>query len=141
VNAILALAIVVGAAQAPQVSDPFMTDRVAGPLGKELDTRLKRFTRYGFSGTVLVVRRNRVVLLKGYGLANIERGIPNTGATRFEMNSMTKMFTGVAILQLAAGGHLRLRDPVARYLRDLPPSKQGATIEQLGAHTSCLVVK
>lgn len=80
---------------------------MVGPLGARLDSELTRFSEYGFSGTVLVARRGRIVLLKGYGLADVERGIPNTAAARFEMNSMTKMFTGAAILQLAAQGRLR----------------------------------
>jgi len=80
-----------------------------------------------------------LLLLKGYGLADVEHGILNTAATRFEMNSMTKMFTGAAILQLAAQGRLRLSDPIARYLDGFPPMKQRATIEQLATHTAGLI--
>jgi len=90
---------------------------------------------------VLVVRDRRIVLLKGYGLADVERRVPNTAATRFEMNSMTKMFTAAALLQLAARGWLRLDDPVARWLPGLPPEKRGATLEQLAMHTAGLIVE
>ena len=90
---------------------------------------------------MLVVRDSQIVLVKGYGLADVDRGVRNTAATRFEMNSMTKMFTGVAVLQLAAQGRLRLSDPVARYLGGFPRAKQAATIEQLATHTSGLIVK
>jgi len=51
-----------------------------------------------------VARDRRIVLLKGYGSADAARGVRNSAPTRFEMNSMTKMFTGVSILQLAARG-------------------------------------
>src|SRR5437762_5426166 len=57
--------------------------------GAQLDSQLTRFSDSGFSGAVLVVRDRHIVLLKGYGLADAERGIRNTPATRFEMNSMT----------------------------------------------------
>ena len=111
-----------------------------GSLGAEIDSQLTRFAAYGFAGAVLVVRDGRIVLLKGYGQADVARRIPNTPATRFEMNSMTKMFTGAAILQLAGEGRLDLGAPIARYVPGLPPAKQGATIEQLAAHTSGLIV-
>jgi CubicO group peptidase (beta-lactamase class C family) len=56
------------------------------------------------------------------------------------MNSMTKMLTGVAILQLAAAGRVQLDAPVGRYLGDFPAGKRGATVEQLAMHTAGLVV-
>ncbi len=121
--------------------DSLERDHVVGPLGARIDTQLTSFAAYGFSGTVLVVRDSQIVLVKGYGLADVDRGVRNTAATRFEMNSMTKMFTGVAVLQLAAQGRLRLSDPVARYLGGFPHAKQAATIEQLATHTSGLIVK
>ncbi len=139
IRPLAALPLFVALAQTPLDTDTFTRDQVNGQLGTRLDSQLTRFAEYGFSGTVLVVRDGRVVLLKGYGQANVERGIRHTATTRFEMNSMTKMFTGVAILQLAAEGRLRLNDPVARYLDGLPPAKQGATIEQLATHTSGLI--
>jgi CubicO group peptidase (beta-lactamase class C family) len=112
-----------------------------GALGAHLDSQLRRFAEYGFSGSVLVVRDRRVVLLKGYGLADVARGVRNSAATRFEMNSMTKMFTGVSILQLAAAGRLQLSDRVEQHLGEFPPGKRGATIEQLTSHTSGLIVE
>ena len=130
---------VAAVAAPPPASDSLSRDQVHGPVGAQLDSQLTRFADYGFSGTVLVVREGRILLLKGYGLADVERGVPNTAATRFEMNSITKLFTGIAILQLAAQGRLRLSDPVARYLDGFPPSKQRATIEQLAMHTAGLI--
>jgi len=126
--------------QSPPPADSLERDRVIGALGARLDAQLTRFAAFGFSGTVLVVRGGRVFLLKGYGLADIERNVPNRAATRFEMNSMTKMFTGVAVLQLAGQGRVRLNDPIARYFTGFPPAKQRATVEQLATHTSGLIV-
>ncbi|MBC7788602.1 MAG: beta-lactamase family protein [Anaerolineae bacterium] len=135
------LYLVLGAAQTPAQTDSLERDQVAGPLGAQLDAQLTRFAEYGFSGTVLVVRERRVVLLKGYGLADVTRGVRNSAATRFEMNSMTKMFTGVSILQLVAAGQVRLADSVERHLGPFPADKRGATIEQLATHTSGLIVQ
>ena len=121
-------------------SDSLTQTHVVGALGSQLDSQLTRVADSGFAGTVLVVRDRRIVLLKGYGLAVAELGVRNSPATRFEMNSMTKMFTGVATLQLAAAGRLKLTDPVERYLGAFPEGKRGATIEQLASHTSGLIV-
>lgn len=141
ITLLAALPVLAALAQAPQEPDSLARTRVAGELGARLDARLTRFAEYGFSGTVLVVRDGRIVLLKGYGLADVERRVPNTAETRFEMNSMTKMFTAAAILQLAARGRLRLDAPAARYLPGFPPAKQTATIEQLASHTAGLIVQ
>ena len=141
IHLVSALAILIGLAQSPEQADSLAREHVAGPTGARLDSQLTRFAAYGFSGTVLVVRGGEVVLLKGYGLADVEHGIPNAPATRFEMNSMTKMFTGVAVLQLAAQGRLRPGDPVERHLGAFPTGKRGATIEQLATHTSGLIVE
>ena len=87
-----------------------------------------------------MAQRGKVVLLKGYGLADLARNIPNTSATRFEQDSITKTFTPAAILQLAAAGRLAVTDPVERYLGSFPADKRAATIEQLALHTAGLVV-
>jgi CubicO group peptidase (beta-lactamase class C family) len=121
--------------------DSLEREHVKGVIGARLDSQLTRFAAEGFSGAVLVVRDRRVVLLKGYGLADRERGVRNSAATRFEMNSMTKMLTGVSILQLAAAGRLRVDDPIGRHLGEFPTAKRGATIEQLAAHTAGLIMQ
>jgi CubicO group peptidase (beta-lactamase class C family) len=140
VRFLTALLLVSSPQQLEVPADSLETERVVGALGAQLDSQLTRFAEYGFSGTVLVVRDRRVVLLKGYGLADAQRGVRNSPATRFEMNSMTKLFTGVSILQLAGAGRLGLDDPVERYLGELPPEKRGATIRHLASHTAGLIV-
>ena len=80
-----------------------------------------------------------MILLKGYGLANASARIPNTPATRFEMNSMTKMLTAAAILQLADTSRLSLDDPLEKHLGPFPAAKRAATIRHLSMHTAGLV--
>lgn len=120
-------------------ADSLEQERVLGGVGMRLDSALTAMETQGFHGTVLVVRGRRIVLLKGYGFANQEQRVRNTAATRFEQNSITKMFTGASILQLAATGMLRLDDPVERFLGAFPEGKRGATVEQLASHTAGLV--
>ena len=126
--------------RAQVAADTLATQQIRGVLGKRLDSLLSVYEARGFAGTVLVVRRRDIVLLKGYGFADIPRHVRNGAATRFEMNSMTKMFTGVSILQLAAAGKLRLDDPISLHLGAFPASKSGATVGQLAMHTAGLAV-
>lgn len=135
-----AFCLLLAAVQARAPADSLAQTRIVGPLGMRLDAQLTRFAEYGFSGSVLVVRDGQVVLAKGYGMADVERAIRNTVATRFEMNSLTKMFTGAAVLQLEALGKLRVTHRVEQYLGAFPPDKRDATIDQLASHTSGLVV-
>ena len=127
------------AARQVQSTDDLDTAAVVGDLGAGLDARLTEFEKEGFWGAVLVVCDNRVVLLKGYGFADHERGIRNAPSTRFEMNSITKLFTGAAVLQLAAAKKIDVKDPVEKHLGAFPEEKRSATIEQLASHTSGLV--
>lgn len=129
-----------GSPTASRSSDSLEREQVSGVAGVRLDSLLSSYAQQGFSGTVLAVRRGRIVLLKGYGFADKERRIPNSPATRFEQNSLTKMFTAAGILQLASEGKLRLDDPIDRYLGTFPAEKRGATIDQLASHTAGLVV-
>ena len=126
-------------ARQSQPTEDLDTPAVVGELGAALDTRLTEFQKEGFWGAVLVVRDDRVVLLKGYGLADHKRGIRNVPSTRFEMNSITKLFTGAAVLQLAAAKKIDVKDPVEKHLGAFPEEKRSATIEQLASHTSGLV--
>ena len=121
-------------------SDSLETERVSGATGERMDSLLRGYAEQGFSGTVLAVRDHQIVLLKGYGFANKETRVPNSPATRYELNSFVKMFTAAGIMQLAGERKLALDDPVARHLGAFPEEKSGATIAQLASHTAGLVV-
>jgi D-alanyl-D-alanine carboxypeptidase len=90
-----------------------------------------------FSGTVIIERNGRVLFSRAYGLADRERGIPNTLQTRFRVGSMNKMFTGVAVLQLVEAGKVELTAPVGEYLTDYRNRDVAAnvTIHHLLTHT------
>jgi CubicO group peptidase (beta-lactamase class C family) len=85
-----------------------------------------------------VVQKGKIVKLGAYGLANLQDSIPVTNQTRFTINSITKSFTGVAIMQLVEDGKLDLDAPVSRYLDGLPAAWQAVSIRQLLTHTSGL---
>jgi CubicO group peptidase (beta-lactamase class C family) len=87
---------------------------------------------------IAVVRQGKIVKLSAYGLANIQDSIPTTNQTLFTINSITKAFTGVAIMQLVEAGKLDLAAPISRYLDNLPGAWQAVTIKQLLTNTSGL---
>jgi len=72
-----------------------------------LDAKLAQMTQDGtFSGSVLVALDGKVLLSKGYGLADRAQGIANTPQTRLHLGSMTKAFTALGILILQSQGKL-----------------------------------
>jgi CubicO group peptidase (beta-lactamase class C family) len=87
---------------------------------------------------VVVVRAGKVVMSASLGMANLQHGVKVGQASLFSINSATKSFTGVAILQLAEQGKLEPDAPVGRYLDGLPPAWQPVTLRQLLDHTSGL---
>lgn len=87
---------------------------------------------------VAVVVRGRVVMSEAYGVANIEQQIAATRQTLFPINSATKSFTGVAIMQLVEAGKVDLEAPISRYLDGLPESWRAIRVRQLLAHSSGL---
>jgi D-alanyl-D-alanine carboxypeptidase len=93
----------------------------------------------GFSGTILLARGNTVLLRKAEGFADRKRRVAVTLGTRFPLESITKQFTAVAILQLAGDGKLKLDDRIAEYYAPLPPAWADITIAQLLRHASGIV--
>lgn len=89
-----------------------------------------------FSGSLLVAKDGKVLLSKGYGMANWEWQAPNTPQTKFRLGSITKQFTAMAILQLQAQGALNVQDPICPYIQDCPEAWQPVTIHHLLTHTS-----
>jgi len=89
-----------------------------------------------FSGSVLAARDGKVLLSKGYGMANLELDVPNTPQTKFRLGSITKQFVTAAILQLEEKGKLSVADPVCKYVPDCPAAWGKITIHHLMSHTS-----
>lgn len=86
-----------------------------------------------FSGAVLIARQGKTVFLKAWGLASKEFNAPNRPDTRFNLGSINKIFTRIAIAQLAERGKLSLDDPIGKHLSDYPNREAAAkvTIRQL----------
>ncbi len=88
-----------------------------------------------FSGAILIARGGRVLLRKGYGMANQELGVANSPETKFHVASISKSFTAAAILLLEQRGMLSVSDPLRKFIPDYPDGDK-ITIHHLLAHTS-----
>jgi CubicO group peptidase (beta-lactamase class C family) len=91
-----------------------------------------------FSGAVLVARGDTIVYRRGVGKASHETGAPMTPDASLTIASMTKLFTQIAIRQLAQAGRLALADTVGKFLPRYPNPivRSKVTIEQLLHHRS-----
>lgn len=98
---------------------------------------LNALTDQDFSGTILVANNHEILESRAYGLANREFHVKNSMDTRFNIASITKTFTAVAILQLYDQGKLELNKPIGYYIEDYPNTvvRDSVTIHQLLTHT------
>jgi CubicO group peptidase (beta-lactamase class C family) len=134
-----ALLLAAGTAGAEPPATPERSSAVVhGDLGRRLDLYLSRLEALGYSGGLAVVKRGETVLLKGYGQADREKGIPVRPDSVFNLGSITKPFTAAAILRLQELGKLRTSDPISRFFDGVPEDKAGMTLEHLLTHSSGL---
>ncbi len=114
---------------------PRLTEDV---LGDSLRAYVDAMARRGyFQGSVLVARGDTVLLDTGVGTMDPATGAPITSATRFNIASTGKMFTGVALARLAQDGRLSLDDPLSRFVPEFPARiADRVTLRSLLTHTS-----
>lgn len=84
----------------------------------------------------LVCVKNKVIYKKAFGMANLELEVPLTADMVFRIGSISKQFTGVAILQLMEQGKLSLQDDITKYIEDFPTHGHNISIHHLLIHTS-----
>jgi CubicO group peptidase (beta-lactamase class C family) len=86
--------------------------------------------------SVAVVRGRDTLVMKGYGLVDLEFDVPTPVNAIYEIGSVTKQFTATAILQLQEQGKLSLDDELTKYLPSYPTQGNRVTIRRLLDHTS-----
>jgi CubicO group peptidase (beta-lactamase class C family) len=85
---------------------------------------------------VAITKNGEPVLVKGYGIANLEHNVPVTPETIFQSGSVGKMFTATALMLQVEDGKVSLDAPVSKYLPTVPPAWRAITVRQLLTHTS-----
>src|SRR5687768_7366350 len=105
---------------------------------KTVDAVFSRWTTSTPGCAVGVAVGGKPVLMKAYGMADLEHDVPNTPDTIFESGSVAKQFTAMAILLLAEDGRLSLDDQVRKHIPELPDYGVPLTIRHMLSHTSGL---
>jgi CubicO group peptidase (beta-lactamase class C family) len=103
-----------------------------------IDTIADLGTAGQFAGSVLIAKDGAPVYMDAYGLAGRSPDVSNQTDTKFNLGSMDKMFTAVAILQLVEQGRLSLDSRISDYWPDYPNQEVASkvTIHHLLVHTS-----
>lgn len=109
-----------------------------GHLKRQLDAYFTQQMEDGaLSGSVLVAKDGKILLKKGYGMADYEEGKANNPETIFAIGSMSKAFTAMSIMMLEERGLLDVNETIDQYLPWFPNGDL-ITIHQLMNHTSGL---
>jgi CubicO group peptidase (beta-lactamase class C family) len=130
---------VVGLVLSPTLRAHAQSPVLAPALAARVDSVFAPFTAAGSPGCALgIVQDGRLTYSRGYGLASIELGVPITPRTVFDIGSVSKQFTAMAIVLLAQDGKLSLDDEIQKYLPEVPRYLRPVTIRHLLHHTSGL---
>ncbi|MBA3682669.1 MAG: serine hydrolase [Bacteroidetes bacterium] len=101
-----------------------------------IDLMLRVYTKKNmFCGSVLIAKKGKVLLSKGYGMANNTSALANSPTTKFKLASVSKQFTAMAIMILQEKGKLSTEDKLTKYIADYPNGDK-ITIHNLLTHTS-----
>ncbi|MBM4060980.1 MAG: beta-lactamase family protein [Planctomycetes bacterium] len=111
-------------------------DREAAIVARIDKTMAEAYASDRPGAALLVAHKDRVLLAKGYGMANLEHAVPVAPDTVFRLASLTKMFTAVAVHLLVAEGKLGLDEDFRKHLPDFPAQSHVVTVAHLLAHTS-----
>ncbi|MEZ4972798.1 MAG: serine hydrolase domain-containing protein [Cyclobacteriaceae bacterium] len=106
-------------------------------LSKQVDALFAPWANEDSPGAaVAVVKDGKIIYKNGYGMANLEYGIPNTPSTVFHIASVSKQFTVFSVLLLEKDGKLSLEDDVRKYIPEVPDFGKTITLRHLASHTS-----
>jgi len=106
-------------------------------ITKQVDALIaKNYPTDGPGGAILIAKGGKAIYTKGFGKASLELNVNNTANHVFEIGSITKQFTAVAILMLEEEGKLTVNDPITMFLPDYPTHGETITIHHLLTHTS-----
>ena len=94
------------------------------------------FTDDGPGATAIVAKGGEILYQGAAGMADLELQVPMDVRHVFRLGSITKQFTGIAIMMLVEDGEVALDDPLTKFLPDYPTGEHVITVEHLLTHTS-----
>ena len=110
--------------------------KIATRKAAKLDTFFKKLHKFGgFNGAVLVAQYGKIIYKNAFGYSSFFRKDSNTTQTQFQLASVSKQFTAVAIMQLHEKGLINYDDPVYKHIPSFPYDSS-ITIRSLLTHVS-----
>jgi CubicO group peptidase (beta-lactamase class C family) len=105
-------------------------------LGQKLSDHMHSYEQRGFSGSLLIVHQGELLVRGGYGFSDKQKQIANTAETVFDFGSLTKQFTGAAMLKAETLGLLTVGQKLTDFFQDVPEDKTNITLHQLLTHSA-----
>ena len=109
---------------------------ITGKLAAQINKHMTKIEEIGYSGAILVAKEGKIILAKGYGYAHRENKVPFHTNTAFDIGSITKQFTGAAILKLEMMDRLSTDDLITKYFENIPDDKKSITLHHLLTHSA-----
>lgn len=109
---------------------------VQGSIAEKIDDYMTDIESVGYSGGLIIAQDGEVILAKGYGYADRDHKKIFDRKTVFTIGSITKQFTGAAIVKLESMEKISFHDPITDYFNAVPEDKKGITIHHLLTHTA-----
>lgn len=108
-------------------------------VSSKIDALFSRWMKENMPGAAVgIIHHGKILHNKGYGLSNIQTKTPITPQTVFDLGSVSKQFTSLAVMLLEQRGNLSYDDPLSKFFPEFPPYANKITIRQLMQHTSGL---
>jgi len=107
------------------------------PRTKLVDQLFSQYDRRDTPGCVIaIIKDGRIIYKRAYGMADLERDVPLTTKSVFELGSLSKQFVAMSILLLSESGSLSIDDDIRKYIPEIPSYRRIITINHLIHHTS-----
>jgi CubicO group peptidase (beta-lactamase class C family) len=118
-----------------ETKQPARRDETNASLVTRVDTLFSRWDHPDTPGAaVMVIKNGKVLLKKGYGLADLESRTAITANTAFLLASVTKQFTAMAIMILQERKQLSFDDPLSKFFSEFPAYAESITVRHLLNH-------
>jgi CubicO group peptidase (beta-lactamase class C family) len=111
---------------------------IADELTDKVDTLFEKLDSTVTPGAALaIIKDGRIIYARGYGMANLDLGVPLTSKSVFETGSTSKQYTAMCTAMLAVEGKIDLDASITKYLPELPEAVYGpVTVRHMIHHTS-----
>lgn len=107
------------------------------PQKAEIDNLFVEWDKPHVPGAALgIIQDGKLIYTRGYGMANLEYGIPINSKSVFRIGSTSKQFTAACIILLAQKNKLKLSDTLDKFFPDFPSYAKDITVQHLLNHTS-----